>query len=255
MREAASDRRAGGLLLTLATVVALVAVGCNQAQVEHEAAMADSKAVSFESADGVHLEGRLFGDGQAGVVLSHMLPADQSSWWDFARILSEQGYLVLTFDFRGYCPGGDAGCSGGEKNISAIWQDVLGAIDYVQSQGALTVELVGASMGGTASLVAASEAGGDISAVVTLSAPVSIEGLGIGPEALSRFSAGKLYIAGVGDATAADAAQQLYDLSPPPKHVEILPSDAHGTDLLTSNQSEVVRTLILNYLDQFSDTG
>jgi pimeloyl-ACP methyl ester carboxylesterase len=222
--------------------------------VNRQAALADSRAVSFESTDGVHLEGRLFGDGEVGVVLSHMLPADQTSWWDFAGILSEQGYLALTYDSRGYCPGGQAGCSGGEKDISAIWQDVLGAVGFLRSKGAGVVELVGASMGGTASLVAASQEGIDVAAVITLSAPTQIEGLTADADVLTRISAGKLFLAGVGDAQAADSAQQLYDLAPPPKRVEILPTDDHGTDMLTGNQSEVVRTLILNYLAQFAET-
>ena len=133
--------------------------------------------VTFESRDGVTLEGRLFGDGSTGVVLSHMRPADQRSWFAFANRLADEGYLVLTYDFRGYCPGGEGGCSQGELQISAIWQDVLGAMDFIRSQGATTVALVGASMGGTASLVAAGQEGADVAAVVTLSAPTSIEGL------------------------------------------------------------------------------
>jgi pimeloyl-ACP methyl ester carboxylesterase len=70
--------------------------------------LSGSEAVSFQSRDGVALEGRLFGHGTSAVVLSHMLPADQRSWFDFADRLAEQGYLVLTFDFRGYCPGATA---------------------------------------------------------------------------------------------------------------------------------------------------
>ena len=78
---------------------------------------ANSKAITFESTDGVTLAGRLFGpdQGTAGVVLAHMLPSDQSAWYFFANRLGERGYRVLTFNFRGYCPGGEAGCSEGEK--------------------------------------------------------------------------------------------------------------------------------------------
>ena len=34
-----------------------------------------------------------------------MFPSDQSAWYFFADRLGERGYRVLTFDFRGYCPG------------------------------------------------------------------------------------------------------------------------------------------------------
>jgi hypothetical protein len=65
-----------------------------------------------------------------------------------------------------------------------------------------------------------------------------------------RISAGKLFIAGVGDAGAAVDAESMYERSPPPKRVEIVPSDDHGTDLLTGGQAEVVRRLIETYLEQ-----
>jgi pimeloyl-ACP methyl ester carboxylesterase len=212
-----------------------------------------SRAVSFESTDGVHLEGRLFGDGHAGVVLSHMLPADQTAWWDLADDLAAEGYLVLTYDFRGYCPGGDAGCSAGEKNIDAIWQDVLGAMGFIGSEGATTVELIGASMGGTASLVAASQPGVDVAAVITLSAPQSIEGLSASSEVLQAVPAAKLFVAGVGDGGAATDAEAMYEQSPPPKRLEILTTDAHGTDILTSNQAGPATTLIKSYLAQYAE--
>jgi pimeloyl-ACP methyl ester carboxylesterase len=211
-----------------------------------------SRAVSFESSDGVTLEGRLFGQGGTGVVLAHMRPADQRSWYAFARRLADQGYLVLTFDFRGYCPGGEGGCSSGELEISELWQDVRGATDLIRSEGATSVALIGASMGGTASLVAAAQEGTDAEVVVTLSAPISIEGLVADPVLLQQVGANKLFIAGVGDAPAANDAEELYATSPPPKRVEIVPADDHGTDLLTGPQGEVVRRTIETYLAQFA---
>lgn len=245
-----------GVIGTVLVLVVMLLSACDRGQRERDAALEGSSAVSFESADGVHLEGRLFGKGNAvGVVLSHMLPADQSSWWDFAERLAGEGYLALTFDFRGYCPGGSAGCSQGERDISQIWQDVVGAVDFISSQGAGRVMLVGASMGGTASLVAAAHIAAPVAAVITLSAPTSIEGLVADANVLTLLSGGKLFIAGVGDASAATSAEQLYEQAPPPKRVEIVPADDHGTDLLTGSQSEVVRTLVLNYLDQFREAA
>ncbi len=213
---------------------------------------ADSQAVTFVARDGVTLEGRLFGSGTTGVVLSHMLPADQRSWFDYAERLAGQGYLVLTYNFRGFCPGGDAGCSQGERDLSSIWRDVLGASDLIRSRGATTVALVGASIGGTASLVAGAEEPDGVEVIVTLSAPTSIQGSAADASLLQRVSANKLFIAGVGDAVAAASAEQLYATAPPPKRVEIVPADDHGTDLLTGPQGEVVSRLIETYLAQFA---
>lgn len=229
-------------------LVALVAVGCSSTG--PAADLSDSREVSFTATDGVRLEGRLFGQGSTAVVLSHMRPSDQTSWFRFANRLADDGYLVLTYDFRGYCPGGVGGCSQGSRDIAAMWQDVVGAVEFVRSRGATSVSLVGASMGGTASLVAASRAGVDVQAVITLSAPASIEGLVADGALLSQVSVGKLFVAGVGDAAAASDAESLYEQAPPPKRVEIVPADDHGTDLLTGSQAEVVRRLIETYLQQ-----
>jgi len=241
--------------LALVVAAAVMTTACGRSWEQDRAAnLTASEAVTFTSADGVKLEGRVFGDGPVGVVLSHMLPADQTSWWDFARKLSEGGYMALAFDFRGFCPGGDAGCSEGEKDIGAMWQDVVGAIGFLRSEGATRVMLVGASMGGTASLVAAAQEGVEVSVVVTLSAPVGIDGLAADANLLTRITAAKLFIAGTGDRFgAAEAAQRLYAESPLPKRVQIVTSNDHGTDLLTGNQSGRVQTLILGYLDEHSE--
>jgi pimeloyl-ACP methyl ester carboxylesterase len=244
----------GVFLLTIVVACSLALSGCGGDE-GSDADLSGSEAVSFVSRDGVALQGRLFGEGSTAVVLSHMLPADQRSWFGYADRLAEQGYLVLTYDFRGYCPGGDGGCSQGERDVSAIWQDVLGAIDLVRGRGASRVVLVGASMGGTASLVAAAEPGVDVEAVITLSAPVSIDGLVADGALLQQIPAGKLFVAGVGDADAAEAAEELYATSPPPKRVEIVPADDHGTDLLTGPQAEVVRRLIETGLAQYAPVG
>lgn len=240
--------RALAALLALATLVA----ACGGAEEAPAGAPEGSRAVAFDSSDGIRLEGRLFGDGSVGVVLSHMRPADQTSWWDFAQELADEGYLVLTYDFRGYCPGGDAGCSGGDQDLGEIWRDVQGAVAFVRSEGARRVVLIGASMGGTASVVAAAQDGAEIEAVITLSAPVSFEGMDLTPDVLTRVRAAELFVAGHDDGSAASDAQALYDASPPPKQVEILTTDDHGTDILDGNQSGRARTLILTYLERYA---
>jgi uncharacterized protein len=240
----------GPVLTALVIVLALPA--CHQAEAIRKQALADSRAVTFDSIDGLRLAGRMFGPegATAGVVLAHMKPADQSSWFDLADQLGELGYRTLTFDFRGYCPGGDAGCSEGDSDISAIWQDVAGAVGFLRTEGVRRIGLVGASMGGTASLVYASQPGSDIDAVVTLSAPDAIEGLTAGPDVLQTVSAAKLFLAGNVDATAAATAQAFYDETLQPKRVEILTTADHGTDILEGNQAEIARNLIVGWLGQ-----
>jgi dienelactone hydrolase len=234
------------------TLTATTGAACNQASAIRQQAIADSDAVQFSSIDGVALSGRLFGpDGaKAGVVLAHMLPSDQRSWFGFADRLGAMGYRVLTFDFRGYCPGGEGGCSQGTKDVVDIWQDVAGAVGFLESMGIHRVGLIGASMGGTASLVVASQQGEAVQTVITLSAPASIEGLTAGPDVLQAIAGAKLFIAGNGDGTSGQDAQAFYDQSQPPKRVEILPTEDHGTGILEGSQSEIATNLITGFLAQ-----
>ena len=244
--------RFGLTIGSVATVLALVLPACHQAEAIREQALADSRAVSFETIDGVRLAGRMFGPegATAGVVLAHMKPADQSSWFDFADQLGKLGYRTLTFDFRGYCPGGEAGCSEGDKDTSAIWQDVAGAVELLRSEGIRRIGLIGASMGGTASLVFASQSDSNVAAIVTLSALAAIEGLTVSPEVLQTVSAAKLFLAGNVDANAAATAQAFYDATLQPKRVEILTTADHGTEILEGNQAEIARNLIVGWIGQ-----
>ena len=112
------------------------------------------------------------------------------------------------------------------------------------------IGLVGASMGGTASLVYASESDVDIDAVVTLSAPDAIEGLTAGPDVLQSVSSAKLFLAGNVDGNAAATAQAFYNESAPPKRVQILTTGDHGTDILEGSQAEMAGSLIVGWLGQ-----
>ena len=195
--------------------------------------------ISFISEDGVKLRGRLFGQGEAFVVLSHAYPEDQTSWYPFAGELANNGYAVFTLDFQGY------GVSEGKKEVPRTDEDLVGAVELVQGRGAKQVFLVGASMGGTAALkVAARE---DVSGVVTISAPVEFRGLDVRDD-VSTVSAPKLFIASEGDRSAAVSASQLFENAPGESDLHIVSGSAHGTDIFDGEAGDEVRGLILNFL-------
>jgi pimeloyl-ACP methyl ester carboxylesterase len=204
------------------------------------------RTFEFETDDGIALTGEIRGQGRAGVVLAHAFPADRNSWSEFAHFLQGKGYVTLTFDFRGY------GDSEGEKDIPEIWRDVLAAVAALRERGADRIVLIGASMGGTAALIAASRT--DVNGVIALSAPTTFMELAVPPEVLAAIDEPKLFISSEGDGSAAESAQALYEQSSGAKRVEIVTGDSHGADLPEGGQAEVVRNLILQFLTANANT-
>ena len=195
--------------------------------------------VPFTTTDGVVLRGRFFGNGDTTVILAHMFPADQTSWYPFAGEVADAGYAALTFDFRGY------GVSEGERVISEIDKDLQAAVALARSKGGQRAFLVGASMGGTASLkVAARE---KVSGVVAISAPEEFRGLDALADVLNVVEP-KLFVAAEGDRGAAISARNLYQKASDPKELAILSGSAHGTHIFSSAEAEQLKTLVLDFL-------
>jgi pimeloyl-ACP methyl ester carboxylesterase len=195
--------------------------------------------VSFTTDDGVLIDGRLFGEGGTAVILSHMYPNDQTAWFPFADELAEEDFTALTFDFRGY------GDSGGDQEISEIPHDLEAALGFMRDQGFTDIYLVGASMGGSASIIVASEE--DVAGVVAISAPQSFQGLE--PlEVVADVSEPKLFIASEGDASAASSLELFMEQAPDPKDERVFSGSAHGTELFEGEHGQEVRDLITEFL-------
>jgi dienelactone hydrolase len=127
-----------------------------------------------------------------------------------------------------------------------MWRDVVAAAEALRSRGARRVVVVGASMGGTAALVAASRT--ELDGVVTLSAPSTFMGIAAPPEVLGAVDEPKLFIAADGDGQAAITAQDFYVRASGAKRVEIVTGSDHGTELLEGTQGETVRMHIMSFL-------
>ncbi len=124
--------------------------------------------VQISTVDGKTLEGSVYGDGPRGIVLAHMRGADRSTWTGFAQAAAAAGFRVLAFDFRGY--GGSTGTVDTELDV-----DLTAAIEYLTAAGVDDVVVIGASMGGTATINVASKL--DLAGAATLSAPAEFLGL------------------------------------------------------------------------------
>jgi pimeloyl-ACP methyl ester carboxylesterase len=193
--------------------------------------------------DGITLNGRLFGaQNEVLVILSHMRPNDQTAWFDFAQELADKRYAALTFNFRGY------GDSEGDQDFDKLDEDLSTVVRYMRDDlGRHQTFLVGASMGGTASLVVAAQQ--DVAGVVAVSAPAQFEE----QDALSAVpsvTAPKLLIASEDDTAAMVSLDELLEASGDPTESETYTGNAHGTDLLQSEHAAAVRARILQFLGE-----
>jgi pimeloyl-ACP methyl ester carboxylesterase len=212
--------------------------------------IAASEPVRFRSSDGVPLAGRVFGHGDVGVVLTHMLNSDQEPWWWMASILADHGFTALTYDVRGTCPGGPAGCSGGSIDSGATDRDILGAVAFLRDRGAKTVIAGGASMGAIASLWVASKHPDAVDGVFSLSAVTYLPPFDLTAPVIHAIRAPKLFVAGENDGSAAPYVAGWEQASTPPVRAVVLPTSTHGTDFFDDPEfSGRVRAEILEFVE------
>lgn len=194
--------------------------------------------------EAVILNGRLFGgEHDFAVILAHARPSDQTAWFDFAERLAGLGFAALTFNFRGF------GESEGEQDFDVLDQDLTAMLQYLRDRGKTSIFLVGASMGGTASLVVAGRE--DVAGVVAVSAPAEFEEQNA-LEAAPNVNAPKLLIAAEGDVQAMISLERIAELTPQPLETETYPGNLHGTALLgpDSDFAQEVAERILRFLEE-----
>ena len=181
--------------------------------------------VQLTASDGADIYGVEVGSGSTGVVLGHQYLSDHCELIDFARKLAGAGYRALTIDFRGF------GASSGGAAYRYD-RDVAAAVARLRADGATRVELVGASMGGTAVLVAASTIAPPVDEVVSLSGPARYHGLDA-LRAVRRSHVPVRFVVGRTDRPfAADAVALTKAAASKDKAILRLPGGRHGSSLL-----------------------
>ena len=215
------------------------------ANVEQEGSAVKEGKVTFITEDDVKISGNIFGTGKKWVILTHMLQADQQSWFDFAEFLKENGYTVLTYDLRGI---GRSGGSMYQKGVENIFLDLEAALDFVRQYNPEKIFLIGAVVGGTSSLKVASKE--PVDGVVSISGLEEYQGLSVIDE-IVNVAPPKLFIVSSGDPNV-ESTDTLYEKSPNPKDIQVLEGNELGTSMLkdTSENSEKVKQIILDFLNR-----
>jgi pimeloyl-ACP methyl ester carboxylesterase len=200
--------------------------------------------VSFPTEDGGRVYADVWGTGGRGVVLAHGGRFTKESWAKQAKVLAEAGFRVVAIDFRG------RGQSRGGPRLApgddGLRLDVLAAVRYLRTNGAGTVAVVGASMGGGAAAEAAVEAKpGEIDRLI-LMAHVPIAH----PE---RIAIPTLFVVSRDDKLVDGtprlvAIRDQYDKATGPKELVVLDGSAHAQFIFDTDQSARLMREILRFL-------
>ena len=181
--------------------------------------------VQLTASDGAEIYGVELGSGSTGVVLGHQYLSDHCELIDFARRLAAAGYRALTIDFRGF----GASTGGAAYRYD---RDVAAAVARLRADSVTRVELVGASMGGTAVLVAASTIAPLVDEVVSLSGPARYHSLDA-LRAVRRSHIAVRFVVGRTDRPfASDAVALTKAAAAKDKAILRLPGGRHGSSLL-----------------------
>ena len=198
-----------------------------------------ARAVSFKSPKGEDVVGAVLGDGAIGVALANGAQSDLCEWLPYAKKLRDMGRMVLIFDF-GFDVAGD----------------VVGAASELRRQGVSKLVLVGSSMGGTASLMAATVVTPPVAGVASLSGPQECGQLD-GLAASRHLSIPVLYMAGQSDQQKpfdfpADASSMYAACPSVRKQLLILPGNDHGSDLLAGNAADQASATLEKFISDAS---
>jgi pimeloyl-ACP methyl ester carboxylesterase len=212
----------------------------------------DPTPLTLHTPDGLALAAALYlpvGTGPfPAVVLSHAGAADKEAWGVTPWLLQAAGYATLAYDFRGH------GGSQGELDPPSAATDLRTALAYLRTHPAVDtrrIALVGASMGGMASVIVGGE---DLAvrAVVAISSP---------PDAAGQFPGlvvGQIsprpFLAIGCDAdplTRPERVRQLYDGAGPPKRLVIMECPAHANGILETDAGPRLLDLLLRWLNYY----
>lgn len=222
-------KRAFLLVAVLAAAASTAAAATQRA--EHSCVRGGE--LRFKAADGTKLVGHRFGTGTTAVILAHQSAGDLCDWLPYARRLASRGYFVFPIDFRGY--GSSQPRTGAAATRFA--GDLAAATKAVRKLGKKKVFLVGASMGGIASLVAAANVVPAVDGVVSVSAPAQFNGMDAVKTA-PRLQVPVLYVAAEGDDYgdfSKDAKEMHAVTASADKRLELLPGALHGIELMAGS--------------------
>jgi dienelactone hydrolase len=178
--------------------------------------------------DGVSIATYSQGQGTTAIVLVHQVNQDHCGWSAEAGALAKK-YRVMSIDLRGY------GTSQRAKGTTAFAyrNDIAAAVTELRAKGAKKVVLVGASMGGSAVVVAGAFINPPVDGIVAVSAPTNYKGQNA-KTAAPKLAIPARFLAASDDGSAVTSAKSL-DKSAnnsPDHQAVVFTTGGHGWALL-----------------------
>src|SRR5262249_9514135 len=160
-------------------------------------------------------QGNAQGDGASAhaIILSNEGDNDASKWQPVAQLLARQGYVVLGYSYRrDLSP---------DHSSSEALLDLRGAMAFMRARHPGALALIGSSLGGLASLAAATSE--RVDAVVAISAPVEWEDVQLSDSQLAGLNAPKLFVISEDNQPFTDDTLHMYAVTSSPKQLRKYP--------------------------------
>lgn len=211
------------------------------------AAGIEERPLWLETEDGVQLYAVEIGAGPIEIVLAHQAPASLCGWLPTMKALADEGFRVLAFDFRSY------GHSQSQEDTDArlaLGPDLAAAVARARASGAAKVFLIGASLGGAASVQASASL--PVDGIVSLSGTRFYPGYGVNdPDAVRRLRAPFLFVGtrDDSDVPVEEAMDVLHQIGSSDKRTRFYPGSWHGWEIVQdAPQAAEARELVVQWV-------
>ncbi|MBI4016284.1 MAG: alpha/beta fold hydrolase [Candidatus Aenigmarchaeota archaeon] len=221
----------------LPAILFLFLIGCTSAGNTKELLLSD---------DGVRIAYTYTeGKKNTGVILAHMLNRDSHDYDKFSAKLQEQGYSVVSIDFRGHGKSDSDWQKFTSKDFNAMTLDIKAAQDFLTTKGIKQFIVVGASIGANAALKQASQ-DMTIRGVVLLSPGLEYKGVKT-EDAARALKVPALLIASKEDEYSYLSAQKLHSIISTKKQIILYEDAGHGTQMFAKQPLDKI---ILEWVEQ-----
>lgn len=180
---------------------------------------------------GTTTKGVIMGKGPVGVVVSYERQGSVCDWLPLADRLVAEGHRVLLFD---------------RNNTAAPEEDTVAMAQRLRKAGATKVVLVGGSMGGRLSLLAAGKLDFPVAAVISVSGTIQ-------PGEVDDLRAPFLQVTGDADPEApVDMLQIVYNeaVKSADRQLLVLPGSAHASELFAGDQGEKALSAVTSFVEK-----